>query len=143
MAQTIVLTSDLSGATGNVTTVTYSFDGRDYEIDLTAAEQKELAAALKPYLTASRLLIPRRGPGRPPKNAVTRTTGRPAARKVTTNTPTKSTRGKKRVDVRPAHSVIAPAPATVRAWAASQNIDVPSRGRIPEDVMVKFQTANV
>ena len=35
-----------------------------------------------------------------------------------------------------------PNPREVRAWAAENKIDVPTRGRIPADVTAKFQAAN-
>jgi nucleoid-associated protein Lsr2 len=59
MAQrTIVrLTDDLSGAeiaAGKGETVTFSLDGRTYEIDLTAKNASALRKALRPYIEASR-----------------------------------------------------------------------------------------
>lgn len=35
-----------------------------------------------------------------------------------------------------------PSPGEVREWAAKQGIEVSNRGRIPNDLMVKFQAAN-
>ena len=34
-----------------------------------------------------------------------------------------------------------PNPGEVRAWAAGQGIEVAARGRVPEDVVAKFQAA--
>jgi Lsr2 len=59
MAQRVVvrLTDDLSGAetpAGKGETVTFSLDGRSYEIDLTAKNASVLRKALRPYLEAAR-----------------------------------------------------------------------------------------
>lgn len=132
MAQKIVLTSDLSGESSSVSTVTYSWDGHNYEIDLTEKEKAEMAKVLKKYLDQSRVLVTTKRPvGRPPgsKNGtgVKRGPGRP--------------RSSGKVEARPARSVVDPSPATIRAWAQAHNVDVPSRGRIPEPVLLKFQAA--
>ena len=34
-----------------------------------------------------------------------------------------------------------PKPADVRAWAAEQNLAVPARGRIPDDVLEQYRAA--
>ena len=91
-----------------------------------------MGKALKKYLDQSRVLVTtKRGPGRPPgsKNGsgVKRGPGRP--------------RSTGKVEARPARTSVDPSPATVRAWAQAHNVDVPSRGRIPEPVMLKFQAA--
>ncbi len=49
-------------------------------------------------------------------------------------------RGAKRVAV--AKDSNRPDPGAVRAWAESQGIEVASRGRVPADVIVKFQAAH-
>ncbi len=59
MAQRTVvrLTDDLSGAeiaAGKGETVTFSLDGRSYEIDLTAKNASVLRKALRPYIEAGR-----------------------------------------------------------------------------------------
>jgi len=36
-----------------------------------------------------------------------------------------------------------PAPADVRAWAKSEGIEVKDKGRIPAELIVKFQTASL
>lgn len=35
----------------------------------------------------------------------------------------------------------APAPKDVRAWAAAEGIDVPARGKLPDDVIAAYQAA--
>ena len=59
MAQRVVvrLTDDLSGAeipAGRGETVTFSLDGRSYEIDLTAKNATGLRKVLRPYIEAGR-----------------------------------------------------------------------------------------
>ena len=46
--------SDISGAESNVSTSLFSFNGSEYEIDLTAKETEKLADLLKPYINAGR-----------------------------------------------------------------------------------------
>jgi len=43
---------------------------------------------------------------------------------------------------KPARTELGSSPATVRAWARSQQIDVPARGRIPNEVYERFEAAN-
>lgn len=40
------------------------------------------------------------------------------------------------------HTSVTPAPAAVRAWAQSHQMDVPPRGRIPKRVYEAFEAAN-
>lgn len=109
MAQTVVVTttSDLTG-TANADTVQFGINGQNYELDLTAAEVKDLEKSLKKYIDVSR------------------TTGK----KIKTDAPVRST-------------TVGLAPATVRAWASSNGVEVPKRGRIPEGVLLKFQEAHI
>jgi hypothetical protein len=63
MAQRVVveLTDDISGAeipAGRGETVTFSLDGRSYEIDLTAKNANALRKVLSPYIDAGRLRSP-------------------------------------------------------------------------------------
>lgn len=46
-----------------------------------------------------------------------------------------------RKETRPARTELDASPATVRAWANSQNIAVPKRGRIPGDVYDQYDRA--
>ncbi|GAA3393160.1 Lsr2 family protein [Streptomyces roseoviridis] len=92
-------------------TVEFGLDGKMYEIDLNPANAKKLRNALAPYLAAGRRLNGR--DGRPA----------PAARSDYT------------------HTALAPDPAAVRAWAQSNKMDVPARGRIPKRVYEAFQAA--
>lgn len=62
------LTDDLTGAeipSGRGETVTFSVDGRSYEIDLTAKNASVLRKTLRPYVEAARPIKgSRRGPAR-------------------------------------------------------------------------------
>ncbi|MEU9012107.1 Lsr2 family protein [Streptomyces sp. NPDC048479] len=49
-------------------------------------------------------------------------------------------RDKSRISYR--HTSLAPAPAAVRAWAQSNKMDVPARGRIPKRVYEAFREAS-
>lgn len=50
-----VLSSDLSGVqSDDVVGVSFSLDGKSYEIDLTTDEKAELEATLKPYVAKAR-----------------------------------------------------------------------------------------
>ncbi|MGW6460793.1 histone-like nucleoid-structuring protein Lsr2 [Streptomyces sp. NPDC055078] len=40
------------------------------------------------------------------------------------------------------HTTLEPAPAAVRAWAQSNKMDVPARGRIPKAVYAAFREAS-
>ncbi|GGO59716.1 MULTISPECIES: histone-like nucleoid-structuring protein Lsr2 [Streptomyces] len=40
------------------------------------------------------------------------------------------------------HTAVTPDPAAVRAWARSNQLDVPPRGRIPKKVYEAFEAAN-
>ncbi|MGW1885539.1 histone-like nucleoid-structuring protein Lsr2 [Streptomyces sp. NPDC001970] len=48
--------------------------------------------------------------------------------------------GKARAEYR--HTALEPAPAAVRAWAQSNKMDVPARGRIPKRVYEAFREAS-
>ncbi|MER5769014.1 histone-like nucleoid-structuring protein Lsr2 [Streptomyces sp. NPDC001985] len=93
-------------------TVSFGLDGKSYEIDLNPANAKKLRKALAPYLTAAR-----------------RQTG--AGRRGRTGRPVTYT-----------HTALEPAPAAVRAWAQSNKMDVPARGRIPKAVYEAFREAS-
>ncbi len=53
----------------------------------------------------------------------------------------RSTSARRRSAPRATRSETAPDSRAVRAWAASNNIQVSNRGRIPADVVLKFQEA--
>ncbi|HEV2886229.1 MAG TPA: Lsr2 family protein [Jatrophihabitans sp.] len=110
MAKTVVTTDDIDGSP-NAETVTFSFDGRSFEIDLSKKSRSALEKALKPYIDA----------GRPVGSRTTRAAG--------------SGRGGRG---RRASSVDL---AAVRAWAAENGIAVSDRGRISASVLEQYQAA--
>lgn len=107
------LIDDLTGKTANET-VSFSLDGVQYEIDLSTANATKLRDKLSPFVQAARKTGGRRG-GR----GTGRGTGR-GRKTAAGGTPTRE----------------------VREWAREQGIEVNERGRIPADVMVKFEQAN-
>jgi hypothetical protein len=112
----IQLTDDLDGKPipeGKGETIRFSLDRTDYEIDLVEKNAKALRNDLAKYITAARRTA---GGGRG--------TGRRRA----------------------GHTGAGPArdydPKAVRAWAESQGIQVSQRGRVPADLVARFQAAN-
>lgn len=92
-------------------TVKFGIDGIDYEIDLSKKNADKLRSSLVSYVSASRKLVRTSGRGRRPRTVVQR-----------------------RVDV-------AADPRAVRAWAKSNKIAVPDRGRIPGTVLEAYRAA--
>jgi hypothetical protein len=123
MAQrTIVqLTDDLDGKPipdGKGETIRFGLDRTDYEIDLTDKNAKALRATIGKYVAVAR----RTGGGS------TRSTRGPGARRNA---------GQRRTDTGRDYD-----PKAVRAWAESQGIEVSQRGRVPADLIARFQEAN-
>lgn len=126
MAQrTIVqLTDDLDGKNipdGKGETVRFGLDRHDYEIDLADKNAKALRDALQTYIGAGR----RVGGGTrssSPRSVRARANG------SANGTSTASGRDYD--------------PKAVRAWAEGQGIEVNQRGRVPADLITKFQEAN-
>ncbi|MFF8599069.1 Lsr2 family protein [Streptomyces sp. NPDC015232] len=118
MAQRVVVTlfDDIDGGEA-AETVTFGLDGKMYEIDLNPANAKKLRKALAPYLAA----------GRTVRAAAHTQKGGKGAK----NAPTSFT-----------HTALAPDPAAVRAWAQSNKLEVPTRGRIPKRVYEAFLAAS-
>lgn len=113
VAQRVVVTlSDDMDGGEAAETVAFGLDGKMYEIDLNAANAKKLRKALAPYLAAGRKL-PAKAAG-----------GRAASAETYT------------------HTSLAPDPAAVRAWAQSNKMEVPARGRIPKRVYEAFREAS-
>jgi Lsr2 len=111
MAKTVVTTDDIDGSP-NAETVTFSFDGRSFEIDLSKKSRAALEKALKPYIDAGRA-------------AGTRST--------------RASGGSGRSRGRRSSSVDL---AAVRAWAAENGIAVSDRGRISASVLEQYQAAH-
>jgi hypothetical protein len=92
-------------------TVRFALDGTEYEIDLNAKHSEELRSALGTYVSHARKV-----------GSVARRGGRGAGR---------ATRG--------AGSNVNT--TEVRNWAREQGIEIKDRGRVPGDVLAKYQAA--
>ena len=105
----IVLIDDLDGTEikdGEAQSITFSWSGVDYSIDLSQANADRFEKAIGPYLERAQRVGGRRS--------------RPTASSPSTDP----------VDTR-----------AVRAWAASNGIELSSRGRVPADVIEKYRAA--
>jgi hypothetical protein len=92
-------------------TVRFALDGTEYEIDLNAKHTEELRSALGKYVTHARKV-----------GAISRRGGRGAG---------KGGRG--------AGSTLNT--TEIRNWAREQGYDIKDRGRVPADVVAKYQAA--
>jgi hypothetical protein len=121
--RTIVqLTDDLDGKAipdGKGETIRFGIDRTDYEIDLTDKNAKALRHTFAKYVAAAR----RTGGGSRSSSTRGAGTGRGAGQSGSG-----TGRGYD--------------PKAVRAWAESQGIEVSRRGRVPADLVAKFQEAN-
>jgi hypothetical protein len=115
MAQKVIveLVDDLDGsASDDISTVSFSLDGADYEIDLSESNAEYLRNTLDEYVTAARRVGGRikRNTGGPRPS-----TSRPAASREQTK--------------------------AVRDWARNNGFELADRGRIPSHVIEAFEAA--
>ena len=92
-------------------TVRFALDGTDYEIDLNAKHSEELRSALGKYVSHARKVG---GSGRRAGRAAGRA-GRGAGSALNTT--------------------------EIRTWAREQGYDIKDRGRVPADLVAKYQAA--
>lgn len=114
MAQkvTVELVDDLDGtASEDISTVTFSLDGVDYEIDLTEANAGKLRELLADFITAARRTGGRIKRGTPASRSATRP---PADREKT---------------------------KAIREWAREHGYELAERGRIPAHVITAYEEA--
>ena len=109
------MTDDLDGSEA-VLTLSYSFDGQAYEIDLNEKNAEEFREAVAPYLSASR----KAGP------AKTSSAGRGSR-----SGGGKAPKADGEVDTQ-----------AVRAWAQEQGLEVNTRGRISGKVLEQYRAAH-
>jgi hypothetical protein len=109
--EVVTITDDIDGREG-AQTVTFSYAGRNYEIDLGKKNRAKLEKALEPFIAAARKAG---STGR----AVA--VSRPASRRP-------SSEG---LDLR-----------AVRAWAVDQGLEVAQRGRVAKNVLEGFRRAH-
>ncbi len=113
--EVVVVTDDLDGTEG-AQTVTFGYQGAQYEIDLSEENVAELEEALSIYLRAARKV----GGG---------AARRSSSRRSSDSSSGSSASGNKG-DV-----------AAIRAWARENGIEVSERGRIPQTVRDQYQAA--
>jgi hypothetical protein len=105
----IVLIDDLDGTEitdGNAQSITFTWSGVDYSIDLSKTNADKLEKAIGPYLEKAQRVGARKG----------RSSG--------------SSTSAGQVDTK-----------AVRAWAASNGIELSNRGRVPAEVIEKYRAA--
>lgn len=107
----VLLTDDLEPEFEADETVRFALDGATYEIDLSEANAITLRETLAPYVAQ--------------------------ARRAAGTTRARAGRGSRAT----ASAGTGPDPKAVRAWAAANNEPVSTRGRIPADLVAKFQAA--
>lgn len=118
MAKQIVVIDDMTGES-NAETRTISIDGVDYEIDLTDSSMQRLKDSIREFLEVARVAP------------------RPSARAASTNV--SAHRSPRRgTPVRKAQVLPSPS-STIRAWASANNVDCPTRGRIPATVIEAYE----
>lgn len=111
-----IFTDDLTGqevGEDQIVTQRFTFEGVQYEIDLTSDNTEKFRTAMKPWMEASR-----RVGGKAAKKT--------AAKKAASSASNGSAQ----------HSA-----AEIRDWARTQGLDVPDRGRIPDEVREHFELA--
>lgn len=114
MAQQVVVIDDMTGEPG-ATTRRLRLDGVEYDIDLTDASFVDLQDLLRPYLEKARV-VPIVKRAKAAGSAGTESRGTPVRQK----------------------QELPAASATIRAWAASNGVDCPKRGRIPIAVIERY-----
>jgi Lsr2. len=127
MAQRIVhqLVDDIDGTVleiGTGETVTFSLDGKTYEIDLTEANAAKMREAFAPYIKAGRTVSvdkPRRGGNRSKKSPAQATRDGGTKRKRTRN----------------------PETDAIRTWAKDNGYEVNDRGRVPQAIVDAYNAA--
>ncbi len=112
MAKTIITTDDLDGSP-DAETISFSYAGSDYTIDLAKKNKTAFEKALKPYLDAATSPSSRRS------SRSSSSSGRSSSRRRSS------------VDT-----------AAVRAWAQENGMEVSERGRISREVLEAYHAAH-
>jgi hypothetical protein len=107
----VVMVDDIDGGTAEET-VSFSLDGVDYEIDLSAANAQALRDALAPYTGSARKVRGSRSGGRG-----------------------NSRRGRRRSNGNPSA-------ADIRTWARENGYTLSDRGRVPAEVRDAYAAAH-
>lgn len=114
MAELTILVDDLDGSRDNVQRLAFGLDDEWYEIDLGPHNQDRLRELLHPYLIKAR----------PEPLLKFRRKRRPKPRDVLND-----------------QGLTPDDRAAVRAWARAQGYEVRDQGRIPQDIVDKWQEA--
>jgi hypothetical protein len=117
VAKKVVLVDDLDGRSTADETVVYGLDGEFFEIDLSTENARVLREFLSKYVAVSRPVAA--------KEAVRRAAASGAGQS--------GGGGASSSDFDP---------ATVRAWAQANGVEVSEKGRIPEHVVQKWRQAS-
>jgi hypothetical protein len=141
MSERIILECDECGTINNVSNLEFSYAGKDYRLDLCEKCGKEKVDFFKDMIEDA--------------NAATKATG--SLKTVEASVKPKKTFVESVSKTKPINSIprrqgrprkvqstvinIEPSPSTVRAWAKSQGIEVPERGRLPKGLIVQFSDA--
>ncbi len=110
---TVMITDDFDGS-ADAQTLTFGYQGQQFEIDLAEKNHAAFLAALKPYIDAAHVV----SAGRRPRGA-------------------RGARGARR-----SRSSLSVDRAAVRAWAQAQGISIAERGRIRADVLESYAAAH-
>jgi hypothetical protein len=113
VARQVILIDDIDGSTG-AETLTYTFEGQDYEIDLSEQNAQKFRAALAPYVEKSREVE---------RSPVPSAGGRRTRRS--------SSSGRSKEEL-----------AAIRAWAEANGHDVAPRGRIKREILEAYDKAH-
>ncbi|PRI12653.1 histone-like nucleoid-structuring protein Lsr2 [Leucobacter massiliensis] len=108
-----IFRDDFTGEEG-ATTIAFSFEGKDYEMELGEENRQKFADALAPYIRVARAAKVAKAPVSAPKPANDPATRRAAAERV----------------------------AAIREWAQEQGMEVSDRGRLPFDVIEAYDKAH-
>ena len=114
MAQQVVVVDDITGEPG-ATTRRLRLDGVEYDIDLTDTSFVDLQDLLRPYLEKARV-VPIAKRAKSGGSTAVEGRGTPVRQK----------------------QELPAASATIRAWAASNGVECPKRGRIPIAVIERY-----
>jgi len=108
---TTLFIDDIDGGEADGT-VRFALDGTDYEIDLNAKHSEELRSALGKYVSHARKV----------GGTARRTSGRAAGRMSRGGSSALNT-------------------TEIRNWARENGYDIKDRGRVPADLVAKYQAA--
>jgi Lsr2 len=108
---TVIMTDDIDGSP-DAQTVTFGYQGQQFEIDLAEKNHVAFLTSLQPFIKAAHIDSERR---RPRRGAAA---GRPSPAAPSADR------------------------SAVRAWAEAQGLQVAARGRISAEVLEKYQAAH-